>query len=858
MLDSNFHVIDFSLIICACSGVVMAAVFASGPGEEELLPRPKRRRHRARADRGLPPDEELARLAEAYLKRGRKLWPDLATGGILPSPTKSVIHDMVEDFKTRHRTGEVASQILSDCHAARLKLGGIYARFSCDNSDPTSIIDQVTNCLEKAKQTGRFCPWSCVFGDYSISGLDSARQGYSSYKKTLRKELCRIEATFIDDFTRASRDEIEWWKLASLSKKLGLELIGASDGFNMSDEDWDMKITMYGLVSRLFLKGLRQKVRRGMRGAAERGTNLGKLPLGFTRRPLLDDAGHPVSRRNGKPRTVPCVDPTTREDVVRLFDLFVEHKWTPYRIARDFNDRRVDDWNGWTESTVKKLLRNSAFIGIFVWDKFRSEFDYEKEQWARVKNPRPQWKVNHDPGLAIIDLKMWRGAQRRLSEMRRKSPLTGRPPTRNEISATTLFSGTLFCGYCGRELLLHRSAGKYKSMGCLNGATRAHDCKLATSKSTRIIERCLLDFIREHLVTEDVIASLVAKANEHLAEQAAQPKSDTAPLKSQIKALQAKIDKLVRRVEETDNDALCEGYHRRITQHQRQVISFREQLRDEQSLGADVPPPLDVARVQAYLKDLSDVLNQSIPESADAIRALTGRIEIRQEEIPGRSRGARWIASFSPNLVALLGKVAQDKDYPDSVTLEFLRSGIWITPVDAECVIHEKTLSEKIATQAAELARTHSHVTCAAILGVNLETLKNAIKVAEGHEPRKRSNKKRRSSTGSEKRTTFHDIADDVAIRRDKNGESFDAISRELGVSSAMVRRAYDAAHPELMEAAAATGEPPRRAKNSRLGQAKKDQISEMIGMGARTCDIVAAVGCSRTTVARMRQRLRA
>src|SRR5437899_2578809 len=35
------------------------------------LPRPKRRKPRAKADRGLPPDEELARLAEQYLRRQR-------------------------------------------------------------------------------------------------------------------------------------------------------------------------------------------------------------------------------------------------------------------------------------------------------------------------------------------------------------------------------------------------------------------------------------------------------------------------------------------------------------------------------------------------------------------------------------------------------------------------------------------------------------------------------------------------------------------------------------------------------------------------------------------------------------------
>lgn len=43
------------------------------PGLGSPLPRPKRRRTRSKADRGLPEDAELARLATAYLDKQRKL-----------------------------------------------------------------------------------------------------------------------------------------------------------------------------------------------------------------------------------------------------------------------------------------------------------------------------------------------------------------------------------------------------------------------------------------------------------------------------------------------------------------------------------------------------------------------------------------------------------------------------------------------------------------------------------------------------------------------------------------------------------------------------------------------------------------
>lgn len=70
---------------------------------EEPLPRAKRRPRRAKADRGLPSDAELGRLATEYLLRQRKLWPELVKAEFLPEPSEKILSEMVEDFKARHR-----------------------------------------------------------------------------------------------------------------------------------------------------------------------------------------------------------------------------------------------------------------------------------------------------------------------------------------------------------------------------------------------------------------------------------------------------------------------------------------------------------------------------------------------------------------------------------------------------------------------------------------------------------------------------------------------------------------------------------------------------------------------------------
>jgi hypothetical protein len=147
--------------------------------------------------------------------------------GLLPEPTEKAIQQMVADFKHRHRTGKVELEQVQPYARIVLKLGGNYDRYSCGNSSATSILDQMVKALEKANGESRFIPWAYVFCDYSVSGLDASRQGYTSYKAVLSDPKHLIETTYIDDFTRASRDEIEWWRLAALSKRCQKRLIGS-------------------------------------------------------------------------------------------------------------------------------------------------------------------------------------------------------------------------------------------------------------------------------------------------------------------------------------------------------------------------------------------------------------------------------------------------------------------------------------------------------------------------------------------------------------------------------------------------------------------------------------------------------
>jgi hypothetical protein len=390
-------------------------------------------------------------------------------------------------------------------------------------------------------------------------------------------------------------------------------------------------------------------------------------------------------------------------------------------------------------------------------------------------------------------------------------------------------------------------------MSCLSGSTGVHDCPLTTSKSTQIIEDCLLGYIGDSVFTEKVIEGLVRKANVFLEQEARKPRVDTEPMKAKLRDFQARIKKLVKKVEKEPDEILCDAYHSRIKELQKEVNDLRTAIREAESHNEEPPAPLDVQRAKAYLADLRGLLNQEIPMAAEAIRTLTGPITIRQEKVPDM-RGARWIARFSPVLIALLRRLAKDKGYPDVPALEAI-------PADkqmVEVVIDKVPKYERLAPVFKQMRDNGASVqSIAHAHGLSWEYTNQILKFADtGQRPTWGSGKG--GGKGKAKPCVYKDIAPDVVRMRNEEKKPFEQIAGILGVGIATICRAYDFGCPDAVREAAEEGKIPRRGSSSRLGEAKFAEIRKMLREGKKDGEIAAAVGCGKSTVGRERLKMQA
>jgi hypothetical protein len=230
------QLLDYLPLFFTCLGFcLIGAVVQLGSGEagdDDEAGTPRRRKSRPREERGLPDRKTLYDLAKTYLEVQCRLWPELVKSGQLRRVTKAEIDKLVADFEGRFRNQLPVATCNPIVRQLCEAVGAAYLRFSCDKSNPRSLVQQLKLVLEKSASNRHFIPWSFVFADAGISGTTDDRVMYQLLNRSLENEAHEVDALYIDEVGRASRDLVEALRLGTRIVDEGKLLIGVSDGFD--------------------------------------------------------------------------------------------------------------------------------------------------------------------------------------------------------------------------------------------------------------------------------------------------------------------------------------------------------------------------------------------------------------------------------------------------------------------------------------------------------------------------------------------------------------------------------------------------------------------------------------------------
>ncbi len=217
-------------------------------------------------------------------------------------------------------------------------------------------------------------------------------------------------------------------------------------------------VTMQGGFAEYERAKITERTRRGKLYWAKRGGLMGGyVPYGYRYLP-----------RNGETRATLIPDPTTADIVRTIFALLIDDGASCRRIARTLTERGVPTpghSDHWRESTVNRLLRQTAYAGQFIYHRWEYGIVDLPERNApasppgqRVRRMRPPSEWVTVPVPALVSTELFAAAERQLAANAQFSP-------RNNKQFTYLLKGLARCGRCGMAFTGAASRG-HRYYGC--------------------------------------------------------------------------------------------------------------------------------------------------------------------------------------------------------------------------------------------------------------------------------------------------------------------------------------------------------------------------------------------------------
>ena len=151
----------------------------------------------------------------------------------------------------------------------------IYARFSSDRQNERSIEDQIRLCRERARADEGDVV--AEFSDAEISG--ASRHNRPGLLDLLARAGAReFDTVLAEDLDRIARNAEDQWHVFNQLTHFGIGIVTLSDGAVS-----DLHVGLKGMMGQMFLKRLAESVRRGQRGALERGAFPAASPTAIAR-----------------------------------------------------------------------------------------------------------------------------------------------------------------------------------------------------------------------------------------------------------------------------------------------------------------------------------------------------------------------------------------------------------------------------------------------------------------------------------------------------------------------------------------------------------------------------------------------
>ena len=391
----------------------------------------------------------------------------------------------------------------------------VYARYSSDLQRESSIEDQIRKCRAHAESQGWMVLDDYVRYEEAVSGATVAgRTALESLIADAKKKPSPFDRILIDDTSRLARNLPDSLRMIDTLRYNAVYVTAVSQGIDSEQKTARQLLTLNGMIDEQYIVSLAEKVHRGQQGRALKGLQPGGRCFGYRNVPIEDTTRTGKYGRFAVSGVRLEIEEEQAAVVRRVFEMYAEGN-SLSTISKTLNREgvpapqppRTRAVRAWCPSSIREMLRNERYRGVFVWNRTRKERNPESGRKTSRPRPESEWQRVDVPEWRIVSDELWAAAHRQIlqaSERFGNARLGGLNKTAQ--SRRYLFSGVLVCGECGARIVITSGNGKrgYVKYGCPSHRYRGICGNKLTIRQDRLEEQ-LITALEEQVLRTDVI-----------------------------------------------------------------------------------------------------------------------------------------------------------------------------------------------------------------------------------------------------------------------------------------------------------------------------------------------------------------
>lgn len=473
----------------------------------------------------------------------------------------------------------------------------IYVRQSLDKKDSLSIEAQIEDCVTVCKRNG----WSeyKIYKDKGWSAKNLDRPSFQQLNKDVEAGL--IETVVCYKIDRISRNIRDLVNLIEDYNELGVHFVSFADNINTAAPGGMMMATLFGSLAQMEREAIIARVTDNYYYRCELGYwGGGPAPYGFHLKKIQE---------NGQKHTILEIEESEAAIVRQFFAWYLEPDATVFTLLDRAEESGMKTRKGaaWTSRVVSDLLTKPLYAPNTM-----DIYNYYKAQGVRVRiepeqcdgkfsvnvfgkrergsntpkrsRPASEMTLAISKHTAIIDSNTFMQVQ-----AKRKASLQSSP--RKGTSCSTILSGVVKCGVCGRAMSPSGSRTNIKYFVCSGKKNYARGT--CNSKSIKVseLESIVLDDMLTHLSDPKIIDLFHSDAPSQI------PAADAAKVNS-LQQEEAKIEKEIDQLViacASANEIAIEYLNKHITkldarktQIEQEILSIRQNSDNLMQIFRDV------------------------------------------------------------------------------------------------------------------------------------------------------------------------------------------------------------------------------------------------------------------------------